>query len=116
MGLPELKHPGEMVPTTVRAHLYDVTRKRPDLTAKFHELVLRGYATPVCGKSFAKHVGNVDEGMLLANRARVFPLGPDVLCGPDELRMSVADVASRKASSMELRNEVTPRQSVVDGA
>ena len=110
----EMEHPGQMIPVAIRTHLDHVTGELLVLARKLGELRGLGDAAPVGWQSSPEHVAHVNERMLFADRTEIIGGMTDILGRPDELRMSVAHVASGQPTPVVLVDEMPPGQSVID--
>lgn len=92
----ERKHFGQMVPATAGAHLDDVTDERlfvpPSTFGQRGELLEVRHTTTECRQRRAEDVGDKDQLVVRANRARLGGRPTTELRRPTKLGMGITDV------------------------
>jgi hypothetical protein len=97
-----------VVPPAFRADLHDVTNQLLLSTAQLVELCGCRRAAAVRWKMRTEDVGDVDQALVLADRADLVEAHSDVACGPHQLRMGIADIEARETSLVELLHDRVP--------
>ncbi len=104
----------QVVPPTGTADLNDVAGEITLLTGERRKLGLLRNAAPVGRKPGAEDVGDMHKGFFFADRTRFRGGFTEVLRGPNQLRVGVAHIDSRKTPALVLSYQMATNQTKVN--
>ena len=103
-----------MIPSTTHTNLHHITGVLTLLAVKCRQFRRLGNAATERRKTPAKHIGNVDKFVFLANRTINFGKFTDVLGGANQFGMGVANIDATKPPALQFSEEVSAGQLVID--
>jgi hypothetical protein len=102
------------MPATIDARLNDVRIEFVNPALELREIGLGSDATTMCRQTRAEHIGDQNELHLLADRAGDTGGCAEILGGPDELGVGIAQLIATQASATELVDDRAAFEAMID--